>query len=224
MEVAKKKVGRSIRGNSIKKLVSLSASAALLVALTFSFTVQAASLYRYINDKGYQEIGYAIPTHLVANGYDVIEESGRLIRRVAAQLSEEEYAAKLERERRVEACEKAMDRVRRRYENLDDIDAAERHYIEQLNESLRNDQSNLEYSYTQLSDREERAARIERSGATIPEDLLDNISGTELQIQTLTAQIEARERGRVEKAMGFAEERRMFQLGDCNPDRLASLR
>ena len=206
---------------SINKTVKM---IVLILALAaWALPAEAAMLYRYINEKGYQEIGYSIPPKMVPNGYDVIDERGRLIRRVAAQLSEEEYAIKLERERRLEACQQAMEQVQRRYEKLADIDKAEHQYQKQLEERLGNDQANLEYSRTALSGRQERAARLERKGTAIPAHLLDNISRTELQIQTLTTQIEGRRSGGVDKAMEFAEERRMFQLGECNPDRLASL-
>ena len=196
----------------------------LVVLLSLAAPVAAGTLYRYINDKGYQEIGYSIPPHLVPNGYDVIDESGRLIRRVAAQLSEEEYATKLEQERKLEACRKAVDRVHRRYETLEDIDAAERLYLEQLEESLKNDQSNLAYSRDALAQRREQAAGLERAGRPIPRHLIDNIERTEMQIQSLTAQIQGRERGRLEKASEFDEERRIFKLSDCNTGQLASAR
>lgn len=208
---------------SVKTLTRFSMLAVMLTVTLVSISAQAASLFRYINNKGYQEIGYSIPTHLVANGYDVIDERGRLIRRVAAQLSEEDYAAKLERERKLEACEKAMGRVQRRYEELADIDAAERLFERQLKESIENDNANLESNFGQLNDARERAARLERNGTTIPRSTLDNISVTELEIQTLTAQIANQKQSRIDKGLEFDEERRMFQLGECNPDQLASL-
>jgi hypothetical protein len=183
-----------------------------------------ATLYRYINDKGYQEIGYSIPTHLVANGYDVIDESGRLIRRVSPQLTEAEYAAKLEQERKLEACEKAIERVHRRYEALADIDAAEHLFEQQLQASLKNDLANLDYSRSKLSDQQETAAQMERSGKAIPKHLLANIQQTEQQIQSLTAQMDARKQNAEEKAQQFEEERRVFGLVDCNSEALASAR
>jgi hypothetical protein len=227
MELVKEIKDRFTVWFSARKLIRQPMSTIMLTiattAMLVSLPAQASSLFRYINDKGYQEIGYSIPNHLVANGYDVIDERGRLIRRVAAQLSEEDYAAKLERERKLEACEKAMGRVQRRYEDFADIDAAERLFEKQLNESLRNDDANLESNYSQLSDAQERAARLERNGTTIPRSTLEIISLTEGEIQTLTAQIANQEQARVDKASEFDEERRLFQLGECNPDQLASL-
>ena len=194
---------------------------AILVSV-LATAAHGATLYRYINDKGYQEIGYSIPSHLVGNGYDVIDESGRLIRRVSPQLTDEEYAAKIERERKLEACEKAMESVHRRYEALSDIDIAEQLFEKQLEASLKNDLANLDYSRSKLSDQQETAAQMERSGTAIPKHLLANIQQTEQQIQSLTAQMDARKQNAEEKSRQFDEERRVFQLMDCNSDILAS--
>lgn len=193
-----------------------------LLALVLAVPASAGTLYRYINDKGYQEIGYSVPPHLVPNGYDVIDESGRLLRRVSPQLSEEEYAAKLERERKLEACEKSKERVHRRYETMGDIDKAEAQFETQLAESLKNIQANLDYTNTELSKQQTQAASLERSGKLIPKNLLDAIDASEEIIATLTAQKQAGERSRLDKASEFEEERRVFQLGGCDEDRLAA--
>ena len=75
----------------------------------------------------------------------------------------------------------------------------------------------------QLNDAQERAAQLERNGTTIPRSMLENISLTESEIQTMTAQIAYQKQTRIDKALEFDEERRLFQLGECNPDQLASL-
>ncbi len=198
-------------------MVSVGLGLCMLAALP----ADAATLYRYINDKGYQEIGYSVPPHLVPNGYDVIDDSGRLIRRVAAQLSEEEYAAKLEHERKLEACEKAYERVHRRYERLEDIDKAEVQFEAQLEESLQNDQANLEYNRTELAKYRESAAGHERKGQIIPERVLDSIEQTERTIRNLTAKIDQSEQSRTTKAEQFDEERRVFQMNGCDEEQLA---
>lgn len=192
-----------------------------LVMLAISMPADAATLYRYINDKGYQEIGYSVPNHLVPNGYDVIDESGRLIRRVAAQLSEEEYAAKLERERKLEACEKAVARVHRRYETLEDIDDAEVQFEAQLKESQQNANANLEYNQTELKRLQERAAGFEREGKIVPRGDLEHMRQVQTTIDNLTAQIEQGEHSRTTKAAEFDEERRVFQLPGCDEEQLA---
>ena len=189
---------------------------ALLALLLFTGSVQAGQLYRYINEKGYQEIGYAIPAHLVPNGYDVIDESGRLIRRVAPQLSEDEYADKLERERVLEACEKALTRVNRLYESLDDIDAAERLYERNAKQSMQNDQVNMELAETELKRLQETAARYERTGQPVPESELTQIVRRETEIRTLFTQIEARQQELPVKAGEFNDDRRLFTEGSCD--------
>ncbi len=197
-------------------------AAPALVILGLSLPAHGATLYRYINEKGYQEIGFSVPNHLVPNGYDVIDESGRLIRRVAAQLSEEEYARQLERERRLDACRKAVERVHRRYETLEDIDEAEVQFEAQLSESQKNLRANLDYSRSELARQQERAASLERAGEAIPANVLQAVADSEEKIQNLTAQLEQGELSRSEKAAEFDEERRVFQLAGCDEEQLAS--
>ena len=207
------------RSSLARQFCRLTAPAMLTLAI--ALPADAANLYRYINDKGYQEIGYSVPTHLVPNGYDVIDESGRLVRRVAAQLSEEEYAAKLERERKLEACEKALDRVNRRYEALEDIDDAEKQFEAQLEESLQNAYANLELSQSELKNMQDRAAMIERSGRVVSEDTLNDIDQVQTTLANLNALIEQSEQSRHTKAAEFDEERRIFQMGTCDEEQLA---
>ena len=190
----------------------------LLALLLFTTSLQAGQLYRYINEKGYQEIGYTIPSHLVPNGYDVIDESGRLIRRVAPQLSEDEYADKLERERILDACEKALARVKRLYESLADIDAAEKLYERNATQSMQNDQVNMEIAETELKRLQEAAARYERTGKPVPENELTQITRRETEIRTLFSQIEARRKELPVKASEFDEDRRLFTEGSCDTE------
>ena len=212
--------GTAIRLNGLVRNLRRLAAPALLT-LAIALPADAATLYRYINDKGYQEIGYSVPTQLVPYGYDVIDESGRLVRRVAAQLSEEEYALKLERERKLEACEKAVARVNRRYESLEDIDNAEVQFEAQLEESLQNAQANLEYNQTELKKLQDLAAAFEREGKIIRESHLNNMDQVRTTIDNLNVQIEKGERSRGAKAAEFDEERRVFQLGGCDEEQLA---
>lgn len=193
-----------------------------IVTLALSMQVMAATLYRYINEKGYQEIGYSVPPDLAPNGYDVIDEAGRLLRRVAPQLSEEEYAAKLERDRKLEACEKALERVRRRYESLTDIDKAEQAFVSQLAESQKNVQANLDYTNTELAKQQAQAASLERAGKPIPKNLLAAIETSQETIQALTAQKTAGDQSAADQALAFEEERRVFQLESCDEEGLAA--
>lgn len=187
----------------------------LLALLLAAANGHATQLYRYINEKGYQEIGHSIPPHLVPNGYDVIDESGRLVRRVAPQLSEDEYAAKLERDRIQEECEKALTRVKRLYQSMADIDQAELLYERNAQQSMQNDQVNMELAVTELKRLQQTAARFEREGTPVPENELTQIARRESEIRTLSAQLQARRDEIPVKAGEFEEDRRLYTRGQC---------
>lgn len=188
------------------------------LCLTLALPASAGMLYRYINDKGYQEIGYTIPPHLVPKGYDIIDETGRLIERVPPQLSDEEFRAQEARNHRIAQCEDARQRVQRRYERLEDIDVAERQFEQQNEESLQNARANLEYSELELSKLQEQAAVRERAGRTVDGGLHDAIQEAEQNIDNHQKRIQQLESQQISKADEFDEERRIFQLHDCEAE------
>ena len=190
----------------------------LLALLITAANSHASQLYRYINEKGYQEIGHSIPPHLVANGYDVIDESGRLVRRVAPQLSEDEYAAKLERERVLDECEKALTRVKRLYQSMADIDQAELLYERNAQQSMQNDRVNMELAETELKRLQQSAARFEREGTPVPENELTQIARRESEIRTLFAQLQARRNELPVKAGEFEDDRALYTRGRCDSE------
>ena len=102
------------------------------------------------------------------------------------------------------------------------IDQAETQFIAQLEESQQNAHANLEYNQSELAKYRERAAGYERKGQIIPRQVLDSIEQTELTIRNLSAQIEQSDQSRSTKADEFDEERRVFQMGGCDEEQLAS--
>ncbi|MEM8769540.1 MAG: hypothetical protein AAGE43_19040 [Pseudomonadota bacterium] len=213
------KLAELARGNPWRWLRRRSVALVLAgLCLTLALPASAGMLYRYINDKGYQEIGYTIPPHLVPKGYDIIDESGRLIERVPPQLSDEEFRQQEARNHRIAQCEDARQRVQRRYERLEDIDDAERQFEEQSEESLQNAVANLEYSESELSKLQEQAAVRERAGRTIDRKLHDAIAESEQNVDSHQMRIKQIEAQKLTKADEFNEERRIFQLHDCESE------
>ncbi len=188
------------------------------LCLTLALPASAGMLYRYINDKGYQEIGYTIPPHLVAKGYDIIDQTGRLIERVPPQLSDEEFRQQEARNHRIAQCEDARQRVQRRYERLEDIDDAERQFEAQSEESLQNARANLEYSESELSKLQEQAAVRERAGRAIDRKLHDAMQESQQNVANHQKRIQQIEAQKDTKANEFDEERRIFQLHDCESE------
>ena len=112
----------------------------LLVAASLSATGAAAGeMYRYTNDKGNTVIDYQVPPEYVGNGYEVLNDEGMVLRVVPRELSAEEQAVLLNRERQAEAAEAEQQRLRKwdeslllRYSSVADIEAARERALREL--------------------------------------------------------------------------------------------
>ena len=199
----------------LKPLVIHACLVACVAALCAS-DVHAAYLYRFTNAQGKVEISNAIPNDRVVHGYDVLDMNGRVVRRVAPELSEEELAAKREAEAAREACEDAKRRVMALYRYETEIDHAKAKALDALAIAIDNDEANLAHVRGQHSELLEQAARMERSGNTLTSVVIQNIERAEAQVRVLEESIKNRsgERGEIEKR--FEEERAVFLQGGCN--------
>ena len=187
-----------------------------LLVGALALPAQAANLYRYRNAEGGLVIASSIPNDRVPLGYEVIDSnSGRLLRRVAPQLTPAQAAAKAEFERRLKLCERSQRRVRTMYETSDDINAAEAQALESIETRVLNAEANLLHVRNQLSRFEEQAARLERSGTGVSAVLVGNIERANVQIANLEGEIDQRrvemQRARVE----YERDRAIFALGEC---------
>ena len=171
---------------------------ALLLALLVS-TDASSQLYRYTNDKGVTVIDDKVPPEFVRNGYDVISNNGALIRRVPRQLSEEELELRNTDESRARLREEEEARMQAwdqslmlRYSSVDDIEAAEKRAMRDLQIRISILKSNLVTIKSQIEREQKRAADIERQGYDVPTDLSKNITTMRLEIEDTEQSIQLR--------------------------------
>jgi len=194
----------------------------LLVACLLNVSAQAQVLYRWKNADGRPEVSHSIPAGVVHQGYEILDgNSMRVLERVPAQMSDEEWQRKQEREQAMAACEAALDRVNFLYERPSDIDEAEAAAIRSLEVRVQNAQQNLTQARRNLSDLESQAARRERQGSTVSKGHLAKIAKANSQIATLQREINQRELEKEKMKIDYAEERRMFNVGGCNSEEVA---
>lgn len=183
----------------------------LLVAATSAH----ANLFRYKDANGVMVISHTIPNERVRHGYEIVDTYGELIQVVPAQLSEEEYEAKLAREQGIAECEKALTRVHRLYQNESDIDYAERQSLKSMDQSITNIRANLSVLSKQREEFEARAAQLDVSGRTIPVALLDNIDRAKVQEGNLQDEIEKRHQEKEALKLSHAFDRRVLAMRSC---------
>lgn len=209
---------QGIRTSVIRRVMA----GAVVIGSLVAGAAHAQVLYRWTNDQGRPEISNAIPSDMVHKGYEILDSSSmRVLKVVPPQMSDAEFAAKLEREKAIAACEAALDRVRFLYQSPEDIDDAEVVALRSIEARIQNTQQNLTNARRRLSGLEADAARGERQGSNVTKEQLAEISRANNQIATLEREIVQREQEKVKKSQEFDEERRMFAVGNCTADEIA---
>jgi hypothetical protein len=174
-------------------------------------------LYRYKNAEGRVEISNAIPADRVAGGYDVLDLSGRVLQTVAPQLTAAELAEKEARDRAANACRQNVERVLALYGSVEDIAAAEEQTRRSLDARISTLETNLALERRRLEEHESEAAQRERTGRVITPDITQNIARSRAQIEAIEVELVQRRVERDGAAAQFAEERRLFETGECAP-------
>ena len=189
---------------------------AFCVALLGASTqASARDYFRYKDSSGTLVLSHTIPADRVPFGYDIVDETGRLIRRVAPQLSEEEYAAQQAREQAIAKCETQLKRVNKAYQTMEDIDNAERQSLASIETSITNARANLSHAQNQRKALEAQAAQKDLEGKRIPNELLDNIESARNQEKILNEEIEKRLNEKLEQRILYRRDRKIFELPNC---------
>lgn len=172
-------------------------SLVLLSAITFSSF--AGQFYRYKNENNQLVLSQTLPAQYADNGYDILNDKGRLIKTVPPALTPEEIKARdaaLENERLAlieKKKQKAADEeLKLLYSQPNDaVRVLNRNFldIQSAVEIKRNKIKSLE---SQIITEESLAADRQRKGFTVDEDTLDkltslkkDIANTKLDIQEL---------------------------------------
>ena len=192
----------------------------LIVGLLLtSLALAAQPLYRWTNDQGKQEYSHSISGDMVIRGYDVLDgQSMRVVRRVQPQLSERQYAAKLEHERQLADCKRAMRRVITLYLSIEDIESAEKQMLKSMDSRIANAQANLALAENQRLGLEQEAANKDRAGEMLQSAFINSIERVKIQIVNQRQEIDKRNREKDQAKLDFAEDRRVFSLTNCETD------
>ena len=175
-------------------LVSIASASLALSGWTFAQNASPGKvIYRYKNTDGVTVLDSKIPPEYVNNGYELISLSGKVIKVVAPAVQGAEgerlYRERLEREAR----ERDDVQLRRSYSNVADIDSAKTRNLESLRGNISILQANLTSAKSRLQSYQSQAAAIERTGRTLPEDLLKNINNLVQEEKDIQLQIQQRE-------------------------------
>lgn len=167
-------------------------------------------IYRYKNKSGVTVLNSQIPPEYVNNGYEIMSLGGRVLKVVPPAVLGEE-GERLYRERLAREEQEREDvQLRRSYSNVADIDAAKKRNLESLRGNIGILTANLSSAKSRLQAYQSQAAAIERSGRSLPEELLKNISNLMQEEKDIQAQIQQREEELQAVEKKFDEDRTRF--------------
>ena len=178
----------------------------LLGACTVSAT--AAELYRYQNEAGVTVVDWAIPAAYVGSGYEVLNESGQIVRVVppAKTDTELERDAVAARAQEAEAAAQAAQLERdtfllRRYSTIEDIEAARDRSLRELDIRIAILSGQRDTLSQQLARHQSALDTAAQSDAASPQYEEETVAALKAEIQSLD---EASE-GRQQQAAALAE-------------------
>ena len=163
-------------------MVVRSAVASLLL-LALPLASPAAELYRYLDRNGTLVIDrQGVPPEYAGKGYDVLNEQGRVIRKVAPALP----AAELERRERERQQAAADAQLLKLYSSVEDVDRAKTRKLAELDGLVAIKKANLDSAHQLQNQLMEQAAVQQRNGQALPADLqarLDAAAADQVRLQ-----------------------------------------
>jgi len=173
-------------------------------------TAVPTELYRYTDKNGRVVLDrLGVPPEYVSQGYEVLNDKGRVIRVVPPAPSLEE------RQRQAEEKAKASSdaQLLRIYSEPADVDRALERKLAELDGLISVAQSNLHSLRTQQANLQAKAADFERSGGQVPEHLLVQIDNLKIEQAGVEKDIKRYQASRKEADSSFAADRaRLVEL------------
>ncbi|MCQ4273563.1 DUF4124 domain-containing protein [Pseudomonas kuykendallii] len=158
-----------------------------MLLLALPMLAQAAEkgdqqLYRYVNDKGVTVLDrQGVPSQYIGKGYEVLNESGRVIQVVPPAPSPEEMQRRLSEKARASSDAQLL----RLYSSVDDVDRAKARKQAELDGLISVARGNLQSLRTQQANLQSQAADKERAGQAVPDQLvaqIDNVKADQVRL------------------------------------------
>ena len=183
---------------------------ALLLGLLLPVVAGASELYRYIDDKGVTVLSrQGVPPELIAKGYEVLNDQGRVVRVIPPAPSAEEMKRILADKARASSDAQLL----RLYSTPEDIDRARQRKLSELDGLISVARSNLQSVRTQQANLQSQAANHERGGGAVPAHLLAQIDSQKAEQERLKSDISRYQVVRKEADSSFeADSNRLKEL------------
>jgi DNA repair exonuclease SbcCD ATPase subunit len=169
----------------------------LLLLSVFSLSISAAQLYRYKNEQGVMVLTQTLPAQYANQGYEILNEKGRVIRVVPPALTPEQIAerdAALESARLAEIEKQKQDKIdeelRLLYSHPNDAVRVLERRLQDFKGLIEVKKAKINNLQSQIADEQAAAAARQRRGLEVTQDSLNKIASLQKEIQSNQHDIE----------------------------------
>lgn len=184
-----------------------------LILLLLCTTVSAQQFYRWTDENGKLTIQSTIPPEVVSKGYEIIDETGTVLKVIEPEISEAEKRA-----RETAAVNAEMRRARdeellKLYRSPSDVDRAMKTWLSRMDMEARVKRNRIRIKENEYNTLQERAANQEKAGQEVSQELINQMADIQLEIETYQLEIREVELRQEESRSVFLRDRaRMVEL------------
>lgn len=161
-------------------------------------------LYRYVDSRGVTVLDrQGVPPEYVGKGYQVLNQSGRVVQTVPPAPTAEEIRLKQQAQMQSQADAQLLDR----YPSLEELDKASARRRAEIDALIAVATANVQTLQGQQTTLQGQAAAQERAGQEVSTSMLDQLRDVQAQIIDAQARIAKLQQTRSEADAGFAQQR-----------------
>ena len=176
----------------------------LLPVLAVAAQAPVMLLYRYVDSRGVTVLDrQGVPPEYVGKGYQVLNQSGRVVQTVPPAPTAEEIRLKQQAQVQSQADAQLLDR----YPSLKELDKASARRRAEIDALIAVATANVQTLQGQQTALQGQAAAQERAGQEVSTSMLDQLRDVQAQIIDAQARIAKLQQTRSEADAGFAQQR-----------------
>lgn len=168
----------------------------MLILSATCLSLSAAQLYRYKDEQGLFVLSQTLPAEYASQGYDILNEKGRVIQTVAPALTAEEIMARdaeLERERQAQIAKQKQDKIdeelKQLYSEPNDAVRVLSRRVQDIKGLIDVKNNKIKNLKLKIADQEAQAADRQRRGFPVSEDAFSKLQTLQREIDHNLADI-----------------------------------
>ncbi|WP_244657394.1 DUF4124 domain-containing protein [Pseudomonas sp. CFBP 13719] len=161
-------------------------------------------LYRYVDSRGVTVLDrQGVPPEYVGKGYQVLNQTGRVVQTVPPAPTAEELRIKQQADVQAQADAQLLER----YPSVEELDKACARRRAEIDALIAVATANVQTLQGQQATLQGQAATQERAGQEVSTSMLDQLRDVQAQVTELQTRIDKLQQSRSEADAGFAQQR-----------------